>query len=118
MDLHIRASARKPETEHPSTACIVCPACLARMHVVLDGADDDRAVSLREAAAKTGEPVSRLRRLVKTGELRAVVGARKGYLVKPSDVLAIVANLTPVVVAPANDDDGEVDERARLRGAS
>ena len=98
-----------------NTLC-ACPSCGAALRVeAVAPPQTDRTEwrELRRVAAATGQPVARLRRLVREGALVAREGARGAWLVRRGDVEDLLAKL-PLVQAgvPAGDEI----ERLRLVG--
>lgn len=96
---------------------IGCPSCGAvldvRIEAITAPAAERRAWrSLRDVSRLTGEPVGRLRRLVREGAIEAREGARGAYLIRAVDVEQLADELPRVVVV---EEPSAVDEIARLR---
>lgn len=98
-----------------------CPGCGCAVRIELSAqsrpeAERQRWRTLRDVSTATGQPVSRLRRLVHEGRLPAREGARRARLVRIADVDALLDELPVVPVGDGGDEDD--DELARLMGAA
>lgn len=97
-----------------------CPGCGCALHVELEAvsmpsAERQRPRPIAELAELTGEPVGRLKRWARSGQLRTVRGPRSAYLASVEAVEAIRANYPPAQPVATSRHNEPVDEIERLR---
>ncbi len=100
-----------------------CPACAAVLAVVIDAvsppaAAAERWVPLIRAARTTQQPIGRLRRWIRAGDLAARIGPRRAYMVRVADVDRLLGTLPAVVVVAAGDTADEIARLAAEQGST